>query len=263
MNNVFSHRRFFLLLQKDAADLRPKFIRLLLVSFGIGLLTLLLANYVMNEVHYDIFRLIVGVLVVTCVTLFAPFQFYKHFNHRTMGVSYFMLPASQFEKWLSMFFYCLIVTPVLSILALTLADLCMLPVYPWDGMTLWFLGDTAHTAFNQLGNLSISYLLIFGILGGQSLFFLCNTWFQESKVRKTFAVIIIIIIVNITLRSFFDESIVSKMLTINTGEDTFYLSITDELNNLRFWQTVRIILLVPIPIGLWYASFLKLKEQEL
>lgn len=263
MNNVFSHRRFFSLLLKDAADLRPKFIRLLLVSSGIGLITFLLANFVFNAVgveQYDNIRIGIGIFAVLCITLFAPFQLYKHFNHRTMGVSCFMLPASQLEKWLSMFIYCLIVTPLLSVLTLTLVDICLLPVHP-KGVTLWFLSDIARTIFRHIGDPRVPYLTI---VGAQALLFLCNIWFQDSKVRKVFAVIIIIIIVDTTLsRLFFDKSFIENELGVGSTEAAFIINLGRAYTSMGFWHTVKYFLTALIPIGLWYASFLKWKEQEL
>ena len=45
MNNVFSYHRFSLMLRKDAADLRSNFIKILLISFGIGLFIFFMINY--------------------------------------------------------------------------------------------------------------------------------------------------------------------------------------------------------------------------
>jgi hypothetical protein len=257
------------MLRKDAADLRSKFIKILLISFGIGLAIFFLTNYstgISGSRDFEMVRFVIGTLAVVCNMLFAPFILYKRFNYRTIGVSHFMLPASQLEKWLSMFFYSLIVTPLLSIAALTLADICLLPVYPLEGTTLWFLDGTASRVFAFMPLINfVAYMLLC-----QSLFFLCNIWFQSSKVQKTFAVLIIMGVVN----TFF-SGLLSGLFPATKATDI--LNIAGNVNDTELattmirgiydapgpWPIVSLLLIVLVTFGIWYASFLKWKEQEL
>lgn len=270
MNNVFSYHRFLLMLRKEAADLRHKFIKTLLIAFGIGLFFFFLINYFKQieapeSGEFEKVRLLIGTLVVLCNMLFAPFILYKRFNYRTVGVSHFMLPASQLEKWLSMFFYCIIVMPLLTIAALTLADLCLLPFYPMSGTSLWFLDGIATRAFGIMPLGFFLYLLL-----GQSLFFLCNIWLQSSKVQKTFAVLIIISVANglfsRLLLELFPIADSSDMLNISVSIAESYQAgdaIQAIFGTRETWQIVSTFLTILIPMGVWYASFMKWKEQEL
>ncbi|MCL2098486.1 MAG: hypothetical protein FWH23_07000 [Bacteroidales bacterium] len=270
MNNTFSYHRFLLMLRKEAADLRPQFIKILLISFGIGLIIFFFINYsfgISGNSSFEIVRFVIGALVVVCNILFAPFILYKRFNYRTTGVNHFMLPASQLEKWLSMFFYCLIVTPLLSIAALTLADLCLLPVYPLAGTTLWFSDDSVSHIFAFMPTVNFFiYILIY-----QSLFFFCNIWFQRSKVQKTFAVLIIISVVSTLfstlLAGLFPIANVEDLVKI-TVENTNEMQIATTLIRSVYegptpWPTVALLLSVCTFLGIYYAGFLKWKEQEL
>jgi len=269
MNNIFSYHRFLLMLRKDAADLRSQFIKILLISFGIGLVIFFLTNYsagISGGKEFEIVRFVIVVLVVVCNMLFAPFILYKRFNHRTTGVSNFMLPASQLEKWLSMFFYCLIVTPLLSIAALTLADLCLLPFYPLEGTSLWFLSDiTVHSSVHIPSTHIFLYMLVY-----QALFFFCNIWFQNSKVQKTFGVLIIVSVASALfsgiLAGLFPMADVSGLLKIVGNADDAQIAttmISGIYGTSGTWPIISLFLTVFTFMGIWYASFLKWKEQEL
>jgi hypothetical protein len=252
---------------KDAADLRPKFIKTLLISFGIGMILFFFMNYnlrIGESQQFDIVRFVIIGMVVLCNMIFAPFTLYKRFNERTTGVSYFMLPASQLEKWIVMLFYCLIVTPLLSVAALTLADLCLLPLYPLQGTQLWFMSETVSGIFTETPLTTVClYVLMY-----QSLFFLCNIWFQSGKVQKTVAIVIIIGVVNSLFSTLLAElfPVVSDLMKIarvaeSNGLTTNMLHAMFSAEGLK--HIASLCLLGGITSGLWFASFLKLKEQEL
>jgi len=271
MNNVFSYHRFSLMLRKDAADLRSNFIKILLISFGIGLFFFFMINYFKqieapDSGEFERMRFIIIWLTVVCNLLFAPFILYKRFNYRTNGVSHFMLPASQLEKWLSMFFYCLIATPLLSIAALTLADLCLLPFYPLSGTILWFLDGTLPLVFSHI--LAVNFFIY--ILSYQALFFFCNIWFQKSKVQKTFAVLIILAVFSAffsaLLTGLFPLPNFTDLAKVGVYTNDIHLATTmlrGIYNIGGAWSTVSLLLTIFTITGIWYASFLKWKEQEL
>ena len=266
MNNIFSYHRFLSLLRKDAADLRPKFIKILLISFGIGLIIFGFLNYnLRTNYEFGMSRFTILCIAVICYMIFAPFILYKRFNDRSAGVSYFMLPASQLEKWTVMFFYCVIVTPLLSLAALTFADLCLLPFYPLQGTTLWFLDGTVASVFSIMPFVTVTlYVLLF-----QSLFFLCNIWFQSRKGLKTVVVLIIIsfaeTLFSAMLIQLFPLSVADLTKVVeNVGGSGFTFFIMHNLyNTVGLVQIVTLLLMGCMALGLWYASFLKLKEQEL
>ena len=269
MNNVFSYHRFSLMLRKDAADLRSNFIKILLISFGIGLFFFFMINYsadISGMQEFENVRFVIIWLTVVCNMLFAPFILYKRFNYRTAGVSHFMLPASQLEKWLSMFFYCLIVTPLLSIVALTLADLCLLLFYPLSGTTPWFLDDVLANVFSFKPIVS----LVLSLLLYQAIFFFCNIWFQKSKVQKTFAVLIILAVFSAffsaLLAGLFPVSNVPDLIKVAANNNDIQFATTMMRNIYDIggtWSTVSLLLTIFTITGIWFASFLKWKEQEL
>ena len=168
-----------------------------------------------------------------------------------------MLPASQAEKWLSMFFYCVIITPVVTILTIILIDLCLYPFFPWGEKSLWitFSEASVYNYFNSKNFLE-ALMFYFAI---QSLLFLGNIWFQRAKIQKTIVAIIFLIIVHITLSLIF-----VKILGIFR---TPYASVNINISMSDIpgiWSIItKTILCLVAPIGLWIVSFMKMKEQQL
>ena len=237
-----------MVLQKDANDLRRQYLTLILIITSAFLVTFLLFAFSENPfIKYEQARFVIGNILVWGAMLFAPFQLYKRYNHKIHGANYFMLPALQTEKWTSMFFYCVIVTPVVMILVFTLLDLCLYPFYPWAEKSLWFSSYDVRTSD------------ILMILALQSQIFLGNIWFQRAKMQKTIAAIIILIVVH-----FFLSMIFVKILGIYRTPYAF-VNINISMSDIpTVWSIInKTISCLVAPIGLWIVSFMKMKEQQL
>jgi hypothetical protein len=262
MKNTFNGKRFMALLQKDAQDLRSQYLKLILIVACTFLVAFLI--YILTErTTYGTFgKVRVGIanLFVLGAILLAPFQLYQRYNHKIYGVNYFMLPASQAEKWLSMFVNCVIVTPVVIILTVTLIDLCLYPFYPSADKVLWFI------SYNTGEIKSLTDILMFFAL--QSVLFLGNIWFKRAKVQKTILAIIILPIIFAVFIGILVK--VSGIVNILSGVPDIdaSLSINSPKDLLIFfpqtWQTItKAIYFLIAPIGLWIVSFMKMKEQQL
>jgi len=255
MKNIFNGKRFMSLLQKEAYDLRNQYLKLILIVACTFLVIFFFSAISAGSSfsNYDKTRFSIGNMLIWGAMLLAPFQLYKRYNNKIFGVNYFMLPASQTEKWLSMFFYCAIVTPVVMILTITLIDLCLYPFYPWAEKTLWFNSS-------RLANIKLSKDAIIAFLALQSILFLGNMWFKRAKVQKTILAIIILMIAY----SLFITILVKASGIINILETSgVSQSINDPrdlLGNLQIWKIINYLV---APIGLWIVSFMKMREQQL
>jgi len=253
MKNIFNGKRFVMLLQKEAQNLRSQYFTLILIVTCVFLVASLLFAVSGNDnyVIYGRLRFGIGNMLIWGSMLFAPFQLYKGYNHKIYGVNYFMLPASQTEKWMSMFFYCVIVTPVLMILSITLIDLCLYPFYPWVEKSLWY--TTADTTSSD----------ILMLLAFQSLFFLGNIWFQQAKVQKTIATVIILMVAYTVLMVILGKVSGSGQMR-STNSFSLSLSFGDLLDISQTWKTIiQTIIFLVAPIGLWIVSFIKMKKRSL
>jgi len=259
MKNIFDGKRFMSLLQKEAYDFRNQCLGLILgvtsAILSIFLLFVISDNGTFEK--YSQARIVLINVLVYVAVLLAPFQLYKRYNHKVYGVNYFMLPASQLEKWLSMFFYCVIVTPIAVILIFALIDLCLYPFFPSTEKTLWItFSDTSiiHN-FHRIKFLN-TLITLFAF---QSLMFLGNIWFQRAKVRKTIVAIFILIAIYITLSLIFVKILgmfITPYASVNLNISTSQIP--------EVWSIInKTISCLVAPIGLWIVSFMKMKEQQL
>jgi hypothetical protein len=256
MENIFNGKRFMSLLKKEAYDLRNQYLKLILIVACTFLVIFFFSaiSHGSNFTNYDKIRFSIGNMLIWGSMLLAPFQLYKRYNHKIYGVNYFMLPASQTEKWISMFFYCAIATPVVMILSITLVDLCLYPFYPWADKALWF--NSSSLIYIKLSKDAIIAFLAF-----QSILFLGNISFKRAKVQKTILSIIIFMIAFVVFTMFFAKVLGTEIFQ-HSGSSSALLNMAEAVSHQ--WKAItKIINYLIAPLGLWIVSFLKLKEQQL
>ena len=205
MNNTFSFNRFKNLLLKDG--------KMYIRNFG----TTIIALCCMTAILW-IFTLLFGtsadeisrfgIIVVTVVVamMVAPSKVYGKANLAREGVGFAMLPASSLEKFISMFLYCAIVTPVIVFFGGYLID-TLLSLFPFGGFEkpihLYTLNGlvrlandsegvvqmgTSNVAFNDVFPIGvIRTSLYMGIIQWAAIYMLGNMIFKKHKAGKTFA----------------------------------------------------------------------------
>ena len=205
MNNTFSFNRFKNLLLKDGM----MYIR----NFGTSLIVWCCLNAI-----FWIFNLLFGSTSnpqfrfgMLCVwtglaMMMVPSKVYGNANLSREGVSFAMLPASSLEKFISMFLYCAIVTPIIVFFGGYLVD-ALLSLFPFGGfekpIQLHTLNDLIRVIDNnegvvQAGSMSVAFTDVFpigvmrtslymGIVQWAAIFMLGNMLFKKHKAGKTFA----------------------------------------------------------------------------
>ncbi len=193
MNNTFNLKRFNQVLAYDW----KRFIR----NFGITLLVWI-SMPVMFWVTSLVFGfempvearefILFGLVAITLMS--APSRIYGKVNQPREGVSFAMLPATSLEKFFSMFFYCSLVTPVVTLLGSWLVD-CLMTLLPFGG----FKGTAMYEDF--LRNISFGgfvmlvVALVTTAFAVSSIFMFGNMVFKRRKAGKTFAWGLLIIFV--------------------------------------------------------------------
>ena len=204
MNSTFSFNRFKNLLLKDG--------KMYIRNFGTSLIVWCCLNAI-----FWIFNLLFGTssesgfrLGMICVWTFlammmVPSKVYGNANLSREGVGFAMLPASSLEKFISMFIYCAIVTPVIVFFGGYLVD-TLLSLFPFGGFEkpihLYTINDFVHMMDNsegvvQSGNMELSFGDVFpigvmrtslymGIVQWAAIFMLGNMLFKKHKTGKTF-----------------------------------------------------------------------------
>jgi hypothetical protein len=132
MNNTFSFKRFKNLLLNDG--------KMYYRNFGIMLLLLCCLPVIFMITHLLFggqtgteFRYVFINFIAIIAMMVVPEKVYGKANLSREGIGFAMLPASSLEKFLSMFIYCAIVTPIIAILGSYLID-TLLSFLPFSGM---------------------------------------------------------------------------------------------------------------------------------
>ena len=205
MNNTFDFNRFKNLLLKDG--------KMYIRNFGTNLIVFCCLNAI-----FWIFNLLFGsssesgfrfgmiCLWTALAMMMVPEKVYGKANLSREGVGFVMLPASSLEKFVSMFLYCAIVTPLVVFFGGYLVD-ALLSLFPFGGFDnpirlhsineiVRMLSDTDGVV--QTGGQDIAFTDVFpvgimrtslyvSIIQWAAIFMLGNMLFKKHKAGKTFA----------------------------------------------------------------------------
>ena len=132
MNNIFNFNRFGKVLVND---LKTKYITKFFTITGIALFpfVFVLISFFRRDVPVYMegdLRCFLIFLFGTVIMFLAPFIIYGNVNRRKRGTDYIMLPASSFEKYLSMLLVCIVVVPVTAIAACFAVDAVAATIFP-------------------------------------------------------------------------------------------------------------------------------------
>ena len=203
MNNTFTFNRFKNLLLKDG--------KMYFRNHGTGLIVCCclnaifwIFNLLFGSTSHELFRFGMLCTWTAIAMMLVPERVYGKANLSHEGVGFAMLPASSLEKFISMFIYCAIVTPVIVFFGGYLVD-TLLSLFPFGGFEkpihLYTLNDFVHMMDNsegvvQSGNMELSLGDVFpvgmmrtslymGIIQWAAIFMLGNMLFKKHKTGKT------------------------------------------------------------------------------
>ena len=205
MNNTFSFNRFKNLLLKDG--------KMYIRNFGTSLIVWCCLNAI-----FWIFNLLFGSETMPPVRfgmlctwtalamMMVPSKVYGNANLSREGVGFAMMPASSLEKFVSMFVYCAVVTPIIVFFGGYLVD-AFLSIFPFGGFEkpirlysmneiIQMFNDTEGAVRAAEMDLPIEQVfpigvmrtsLYAGIIQWAAIFMLGNMLFKKHKAGKTFA----------------------------------------------------------------------------
>lgn len=204
MNNTFSFNRFKNLLLNDG--------KMYLRNFGISLIVFCslnaiswVINLLFGSTSESGFRFGTLCIWTAIAMMLVPSKVYGHANLSREGVGFAMMPTSSLEKFVSMFIYCAIITPVIVFFGGYLVD-TLLSLFPFGGFDkpihLYSLNEIVRLADNtdgvvQMGEMSASISNVFPvgvirtilyvtILKWAAIFMLGNMLFKKHKAGRTF-----------------------------------------------------------------------------
>lgn len=278
MNNTFSFNRFKNLLLKDGKMYVRNFGTSLIVWCSLNaifwIFNLLFGSETMSPVRF-------GMLCTwtALAMMMVPSKVYGNANLSREGVGFAMMPASSLEKFVSMFLYCAIVTPVVVFFGGYLVD-ALLSLFPFGGfdkpIRLYTLNEivsrmmTDNEGVVQMGELSISATTLFpigvirtslymGIIQWAALFMLGNMLFKKHKAGKTFACY---------LGISYLFSMLFGLLVVSSDRIEQWLESLEDLpaeEVVRLWHNATIwgmIISIIITAVLLYFTYRKIKTQK-
>ena len=277
MNNTFAFNRFKNLLLKDG--------KMYIRNFGTSIIVFCCLNAI-----FWIFNLLFGTssdsgvrFGMLCVwtflaMMFVPAKVYGNANLSREGVGFAMLPASSLEKFISMFLYCAIVTPLVVFFGGYLVD-AFLSIFPFGGFEkpihLYSLnelvrlmndtegviqtGDT-NVVFTDVFPIGVIRLSIYvSIVQWAAIFMLGNMLFKKHKAGKTFVCYMGISYVFSTIfgLAFLANGRLERWL--ETLEDYPEGEMIRLAHNWMIWGTIISIIILGV---LLYFTYRKIKTQK-
>ena len=204
MNNTFSFNRFKNLLLKDGKMYIRNYSWLIVccsLNAIFWIFNLLFGSETMPPFRF-------GMLCVwtALAMMMVPEKVFGKVNLSREGVGFAMLPASSLEKFVSMFVYCAIVTPIIVFFGGYLVD-TLLSLFPFGGFEkpihLYTLNEIAHliedkegavqfndmaTSFGEVFPIGVMRTSLYvGIIQWAAIYMLGNMLFKKHKTGKTFA----------------------------------------------------------------------------
>ena len=146
MNNTLNINRFGKILKHDGLNFFPKLILTLAILWAIPVIVYLFAALMPTNDTNDAFDAMSRIDLISTLTsialIIAPARLYRYCNDSRKGISYAMLPASALEKFLSMVFYCVVVTPIIYVAgALAIDSILALFHGPYEGFAAAYYFD--------------------------------------------------------------------------------------------------------------------------
>lgn len=185
MNNTFNFNHFNKVLAYDW----QRFIR----NFGITLLVWIsmpvmfwVTSLVFDfELPVEVREFIIfGLIAITVMS--APSRIYGKVNLPREGVGFAMMPATSLEKFFSMFLYCSLVTPAVTLVGSWLVD-CLMTLLPFGGFKAFAMHEDflRNISFGDFMMLAVA--LVTAAWAESSIFMFGNMVFKRRKAGKTFA----------------------------------------------------------------------------
>lgn len=270
MNNTFDIKRFGNVVRHDGMSYFKNFGWTLVVLWSIPVIFWIM-TYVSDGVYTN--RDILISLLMWLSLIIVPSRLYKDVNDSRKGMLYAMTPASSLEKFLSMFLYCVLVTPIVYMLGAIAIDtiLALKPgTNPYDGFIFKdfkgvLLPDLVHVGDDEMNRQFAEYILdknrilinIIKFLCVSSIFMFTNMIFKKRKLSKTIGILTLIGIILTILIVRIASDIDVEFLDDYTDDEisVFVNNVVDNFYSIMFciYATLSAVLL--------YFTYYKIKRQ--
>ena len=218
MNNTLNINRFGKVIKHDGLNFFPNLILTLAIIWAIPVIIYLFSAFMPTDETSKVFDAMSRIDLISTLTsialIIAPARLYRYCNDSRKGIGYAMLPASTLEKFLSMVFYCVVVTPIIYVAgALAIDSILALFQGPYDGFAAAYYFDryakldaifTKDDAmldasllvfFKSISPTFVIALSMLGTLTISSIFMFGNMVFKKRKTGKMLGILILLFII--------------------------------------------------------------------
>ena len=247
MEQVLNINRFGNLLWRNLVQNKQVYIRLSIICSAVFVF-LGFFNVVFGKENMVLYTVMINFMIVL-----SPVAFFFRRRTHTSHLYEFTLPASVLEKFLVKLLNCTLILPMI-IIALSYILIGIFKVIPHDAIS----GIAENVYVSISGDTIAAY---WSLIVLQSVFLCGSYFFKDSAFIKTvlvlfgilFVISLIALIYVFSLFDFFSGDFQFNNIgtSVVKNENTFDKSI------------IRYIINYFMPVGLWFASFLKLKETEI
>ncbi|MBQ0129823.1 MAG: hypothetical protein KBT57_08310 [bacterium] len=286
MSNAFNISRFNRLLALDGRNYFKRFGLVLVIIIGVNVVAWAAFSFLpyleITEV-LPLNRYLLITLLAAISIAMAPGIAFGDINDKRAGVSQMIMPVSTLEKFLSLFLYCCLLTPVLCVVGSLILDtlLALLPFGKYEGFTwsqfvmqfhpksLIVNADADENLWDLTFFLNRDYQYWLQMIALPSVCLFANLIFKKNKVAKTFLVaaliwFLVIAVLILVQRNGIDVFTSYPMREIFSHFDT--LSREEQLSLCLEWLRGRNMVWIGIfgTIGLlgYVLSFVKLKNLK-
>jgi hypothetical protein len=272
MNQVFSFRRFSLLVAKHWADNKRRyslsaigFVLLLIVWF---ILTILLEPG--NPMNQEV-QILTFFFSLFGIGAFYASQYFRDLGSKSKGINFLLVPASAFEKILCSLLFTVIIFFTVFTAAFYLVDVLMVTVADQfllanDPERQKGVVNVFRAAIVIFDGVSVAYILII-FLTVQSIFVLGSVYFAKYSFVKTVITGFVIFFVLFCLIYLLFVKLMPVGEYTNISLTSYRIATggpNDHLVQVPEWlgEVVRFALIYGIAPFLWIASYYRLKEKQ-
>ena len=245
MNNTFNFKRFNQVLAYDWKRFLRNFGITLLVWISIPVMfwvTSLVFDFELDS--WIRVSIIFGLIAITVMS--APSRIYGKVNLPREGVGFAMLPATSPEKFFSMFIYCSLLTPFLTLVGAWLVD-SLMTLLPFGGFKDFLPLKEIMTSGNFGERMLVYLALVATAWAESSIFMFGNMIFKRRKTGKTFGWTLLIMF-----------SIVLLLEMMNGWELFAVIFNEDSIANLWIYSAIMLV----IACGFYFGTYRKIKTQK-
>lgn len=262
MKEVFNIKRFAKCVEYDLNRVRNNFgISFLIISLSPVIVFLFITIGNMfgagNETETDIICKAGGMLISLIGLTFAmPAKVFGDITERRAGSMLLMMPASAFEKWLSMILTACILVPLAAGILFISSDVLLSALIPSYGKNIFFYLSVMNekTEFIMGNSAAIRFitLLILQVIINILVFLLGSIVFKRAKAAKTILSLIVVGIVG---------SFIKLIANVNWGSDfsVFRMAFDNDFHSLMDYAGMYIWSYSIIFALLLAASFFRIK----